>query len=70
MKKLKLFHDKKGNTLTVWFEDSTKEAVSEEIGEDTVVMKDKQGKIIGFEKLNYIIPFTKKGEIPVEIITA
>lgn len=53
MNKLKVFHDKKGNTLTIWFGDSQKEYVAEEIGEDTIVMKDKQGNIIGMEKLNY-----------------
>jgi len=40
MKKVKVFHDKKGNTLTIWFDDPKKEKIADEIGEDTIVMKD------------------------------
>jgi len=71
MKKIKVFHDAKGNTLTVWFDEPSKEAICEEIGEDMVLMKDKSGKVIGVEKLNYIIPFTKDyHSLPVEVISA
>ena len=71
MKKLKVFHDTRGNTLTVWFDDSQKEAISEEIGGDVVIMKDKSGKVIGFEKLNYILPYSKESrQLPIEVITA
>jgi len=71
MKKIKLYHDKKGNTLTVWFDDPKKEYIDEEIGEDVVIMKDKKGEIIGFEKLNYIIPFKKDtSTLPIEVISA
>lgn len=65
--KLKLFHDKEGNTLTIWFDEPFKETVAEEIGQDVVIMKDKQGKIIGFEKLNYSIP---NKDLPIEVISA
>jgi uncharacterized protein YuzE len=68
MKKVKVFHDKKGNSLTIWFDDSNKEEVCEEIGEDTVIMKDKDGHIIGIEKLNYSIPYSKN--LPIEILSA
>lgn len=69
MKKVKVFHDTKGNTLTVWFDDPSKEVVNEEVGEDIIMMKDKKGKVIGFEKLNYILPFNKNSSIPVEVIS-
>ena len=68
MKKLKLFHDKKGNTLTVWFDAPTKEVIAEEIGGDFVVMKDKRGNVIGFEKLNYILESSAQ-KFPLEIIS-
>jgi uncharacterized protein YuzE len=42
-----------GNTLTVWFDDPKKEAVCEEIGDDVILIKDRRGKVIGFERLNY-----------------
>jgi uncharacterized protein YuzE len=48
-----VYYDKIGNTLTVWFDDPTKEDVSEETGEEVILMKDKQGRVIGFEKLNF-----------------
>lgn len=54
MKPIKIFFDKIGNTLNVWFDDPAKEAVSEETSEEIVLVKDKKGKVIGFEVLNYL----------------
>lgn len=54
MKPIKIFFDKTGNTLNVWFDDPAKEAVSEETSEEIVLVKDKNGKVIGFEVLNYL----------------
>ena len=56
MEQVRVYHDRKGNTLTVWFGDPTQEHVSEETGEEVVLMKDRNGKVIGFEKLNYVVP--------------
>lgn len=53
MAKIKVFHDRIGNTLTVWFGDPHAEAVCEETGDEVVLMKDADGNVIGFEKLNY-----------------
>jgi len=61
MSHVKVYYDRKGNTLTVWFVDSTDEAlavshreyVAEETGEEVVLMKDRAGKVIGFERLNF-----------------
>lgn len=54
MKPIKIFFDKVGNTLNVWFDDPKKEAVAEETAEEIVLIKDKKGKVIGFEVLNYL----------------
>ena len=54
MKPIKIFFDKAGNTLNVWFDDPKKEHVSEETAEKIVLVKDKAGKVIGFEVLNYL----------------
>ena len=54
MKPIKIFFDKRGNTLNVWFDDPEKEAISEETSEEVVLVKDKRGKVIGFEVLNYL----------------
>ncbi|MEP7137722.1 MAG: DUF2283 domain-containing protein [Chloroflexota bacterium] len=50
---VKVYYDRQGNTLTVWFGDPAAEYVAEETGEEIVLMKDKDGKVIGFEKLNF-----------------
>lgn len=53
MDKVKVYYDRTGNTLTVWFGDPQEEYVSEETGDEVILMKDKSGRVIGFEKLNY-----------------
>ena len=52
MKPIKVFFDKVGNTLNVWFDDPQNEHSSEETTEEVVLVKDKAGKLIGFEVLN------------------
>lgn len=53
MEQVKVYYDPAGNTLTVWFGNPADEDVCEETGEDVVLMKDKAGRVIGFEKLNF-----------------
>lgn len=55
MAEVKVFHDPKGQTLTVWFADPSQECVCEETGEEVVLMKDRDGRVIGFEKLNFSV---------------
>ncbi len=55
MAQVKVFYDKTGNTLTVWFGDPQKEYVCEETGDEVILMKDKEGLVIGFEKLNFSV---------------
>ena len=50
---IKVYHDRIGNTLVVWFGDPTSEYEAEETGDEVVLMKDKNGTVIGFEKLNF-----------------
>jgi hypothetical protein len=52
--KVRVYHDRTGNTLTVWFDDPAKEAVCEEIDDDVVLIKDRRGRVIGLERLNYL----------------
>jgi hypothetical protein len=56
MAEVKVFFDREGKTLTVWFTDRSKEYVCEETGEEVVLMKDASGHVIGCEKLNFSIP--------------
>ena len=53
MAQVKVYFDRQGNTLTVWFGNPQDEHVCEETGEEVVLMKDRAGKVIGFEKLNF-----------------
>ena len=55
MAEVKVFYDRIGNTLTVWFSDPQAEHVCEETGAEVVLMKDKAGRVIGFEKLNFSV---------------
>ena len=53
MAQVKVYYDREGNTLTVWFGNPQDEAVCEETGDEVILMKDKSGRVIGFEKLNF-----------------
>ena len=72
MKPIKIFFDRKGNTLNVWFDDPEKEVISEETSEEIVLVKDKNGRVIGFEVLNYLssndLKSLKKLPIKTEIL--
>jgi len=54
MAQVKVFHDRIGNTLVVWFGNPEDEYEAEETGDEVVLMKDKKGQVIGFEKLNFV----------------
>jgi uncharacterized protein YuzE len=54
MDSVKIYYDEIGQTLTVWFDDPEKEFLVEETEEEVLLMKDKNGNVIGFERLNYM----------------
>ena len=69
---IKVIYDKEGNTLNVWFGDPKNEHISEETGDEVIIVKDKRGKVIGFEKLNFLpkgAGFSRKA-IPVKTVVA
>jgi uncharacterized protein YuzE len=66
-----VYFDRAGNTLTVWFDDPSKEVTCEEIDDDVILMKDRRGRVIGFELLNHL---SRKQQdqgvnVPVEVQT-
>jgi hypothetical protein len=69
MDKLRIYFDREGNTLSVWFGDPKNEHVCEETNDDMVLVKDKRGKVIGFERLNFLSARQRKEgtNIPVEV---
>ncbi len=68
MAQVKLFYDKAGNTLTVWFADPQEEYISEETGDEVILMKDKSGRVIGFEKLNFSVSEPEQLRVAFETI--
>jgi len=68
MAQVKVFYDEVGNTLTVWFGNPVDEYVSEETGDEVILMKDKAGKVIGFEKLNFSIANPKHLQVAFETV--
>lgn len=69
MDKVRVYYDRTGNTLSVWFDDPKKEHVCEEIDDDTVLVKDRRGNVIGFERLNYLSKKQRAegANVPVEV---
>ena len=67
---VKVFYDKIGNTLTVWFSDPSQEHVSEETGDEVILMKDSSGRVIGFEKLNFTVNYTDQLRLSFETAPA
>ena len=70
MAEVKVFYDQTGNTLTVWFGNPQDEYVCEETGEEVILMKDKEGKVIGFEKLNFSVTAPQSLRVAFEAVTA
>ncbi|MGH8532445.1 MAG: DUF2283 domain-containing protein [Gammaproteobacteria bacterium] len=70
MAQVKVFYDQTGNTLTVWFDNPHDEYICEETGDEVILMKDKSGRVIGFEKLNFTDVNTKHMQVAFETVTA
>ncbi|MBF8285006.1 MAG: hypothetical protein HW378_3921 [Anaerolineales bacterium] len=70
MAQVKVFYDRAGNTLTVWFGNPQDEYVCEETGDEVILMKDKQGHVIGFEKLNFTVPQPMDLRVAFETVAA
>lgn len=70
MAEVRVFYDQAGNTLTVWFGDPQDEHVCEETGEEIILMKNKEGKVIGFEKLNFSVATPQPLRVAFETLTA
>jgi hypothetical protein len=69
MDRVRVYFDRVGNTLSVWFDDPKMEHVCEESEDDVIVVKDRRGRVIGFERLNYLSAKQRKEgvNIPVEV---
>jgi hypothetical protein len=70
MVQVKVFYDHVGNTLTVWFDDPQTEYFCEETGDEVILMKNKTGQVIGFEKLNFVQTTSEPIPVAFEMTTA
>lgn len=70
MAQVKVYYDQVGNSLTVWFGEPQQEYVCEETGDEVILMKDKTGQVIGFEKLNFGLPKSSHLQVAFETIAA
>ena len=70
MAQVKVYYDQAGNSLTVWFGNPKDEYVCEETGDEVILMKDKSGQVIGFEKLNFRVPKPSHLQVAFETVAA
>ena len=70
MAQVKVYYDRIGNTLTVWFGNPEDEDEVEETGEEVLLMKDKHGRVIGFEKLNFLLVQAMPFRVAFETVAA
>jgi len=70
MEQVKVFYDRMGNTLTVWFGEPEQEYVCEETGEEVILIKDRNGTVIGFEKLNFSVTVPDQLRFALETVYA
>ena len=68
MAEVKVFYDRAGNTLTVWFGNPQDEYICEETGDEIILMKDKAGRVIGFERLNFSVEATEQLRVAFEAV--
>ncbi len=67
MTNAKLVFNKEGNTLDIWFGNPKKEAINEETSDEMILKKDKKGKVIGIEILNFIKAKKVPRELPIQL---
>lgn len=53
MAQVKVLYDQAGSTLTVWFENPQDKYICQETGDEVVLIKNKKGRVIGFERLKF-----------------
>ncbi len=67
MEKFRVILNRESNSLDVWFDDAENEFFCEETGDEVLLKKDKNNRVIGFEKLNI---FTDKMvNVQIEVMT-
>lgn len=68
MDKIKIYYSKDKDTMDIWFSNPLEEVISEEAGEGLILKKDKEGKVIGIEKLYVMKTLGIQQALPVELV--
>ena len=68
MGQIKVLYDQEANTLTVWFGNPQDEYICGETGDEVVLMKDKDGNVIGFERLYFSLPPQEELQVALETV--
>jgi uncharacterized protein YuzE len=68
MEKVTIYYSKDTDTMDIWFGNPEDEYISEEAGEGLILKKDKEGRIIGIEKLYVVKNLGITQPLPVEIV--
>ena len=68
MDKIKIYYSKEKDTMDIWFDNPNLEVISEEAGEGLILKKDKDGKVIGIEKLYVMKTLGIEQALPVELV--
>ncbi|WP_439638179.1 DUF2283 domain-containing protein [Spirulina sp.] len=66
---VRVFHDRMGNSLIVWFGNPDHEYEVEETGDEVLLMKDREGRVIGFEKLNFLESAQSVSDVMFQAVT-
>ena len=70
MDKVVVYYHKDSDTMDIWFGNPDDEVISEEAGEGIIFKKDKNGKVIGIEKLYVSKTVGVNIPFPVELVVA
>ncbi len=70
MDKVMVYYHKNTDTMDIWFGNPEDEYICEEAGEGIILKKNKQGQVIGIEKLYVAKTLGIKQPLPVEVVVA
>ena len=70
MDRVIVYYHKDSDTMDIWFGNPEEEFMCEEAGEGIILKKDKNGKVIGIEKLYVSKTVGIDRPLPVELVVA
>jgi len=70
MDKVMVYYHQDSDSMDIWFGNPEDEYICEEAGEGIILKKNKQGEVIGIEKLYVSKTVGVKPPLPVEVVMA